>query len=109
MRSDEGGKVLIYEWREYRFYINRIDHGTAHFHVWEHNREICEYSIQTLKHRKGRTNEQLHNHIQAWGYRNKEEILVRWREITGIPPHGENPSPPMPAKQKQLRRRKRKK
>lgn len=108
MPSDEGGKVLIHEWKQHRFYINRVDHGTAHVHIYEHNRIICEYDLETLELRKGHPTEKLHNYVQGWGYRNLEENMAKWRAITGDPPHASNPIPPMSGKRRQLRRRKRK-
>ncbi len=107
MSADEGAKVSIHEWHTYNFYINRVDHGPPHVHVYEHNRIICEYDLKTLERRQGRASEELHNYIQRWGVRNLETNMAKWRAITGDPPHAENPIPPMSAKQKRLRKRKR--
>ena len=54
MSADEGAKVSIHEWHTYNFYINRVDHGPPHVHVYEHNRIICEYDLKTLERRQGR-------------------------------------------------------
>lgn len=108
MPPDEGAKVLIHEWNQYKFYINRVDHGTAHVHIYEHNRIICEYALETLERRKGHATEKLHNYVQGWGYRNMEENLTKWRTITGNPPHASEPTEPMSDKRRRLRRRKRK-
>ena len=107
--SVEGGKVLIHEWKNFRFYINRSDHGPSHFHVYEHNREICEYDIATLLLKKGRADTELHNYVQGWGFRNHAYLYERWEEIAEPSPHSADPAQPMPKAQKKARRRKRKK
>ena len=108
MHSDEGAKELIHEWRPYKFYVNRADHGKAHVHIYLHNHLNCEYYLESLKLRKGHPSEELHNYVQSWGYRNMEANMADWRRIAGAPPHASNPTPPMTSEQRRRRRRKRK-